>query len=210
MKRLLQVIFASIIVVSPWVRLPAAWACSCIASTPSEDFARAEVVVSGTVTGKQDPNPTSQVQGSDQITWSIQVDAIQKGEASREIRVSSARGDATCGFEFEVGRRYQVFANSADGGFQTNLCSGTHQLAAGETPFAPEQSRPPPATTPSEAPTIGPSTVTPSGTPTSSTAPSPLPPTRIQGVSTGTRIAIAGAIVAAVALVVLLWFRLRR
>ncbi|HLF70345.1 MAG TPA: hypothetical protein VI541_05255, partial [Actinomycetota bacterium] len=205
MKRLLQVIFVSMIVASPWVRLPVAWACSCVASTPSEDFARADVVVSGTASGREDPNANSEVQGGgDQITWSIQVDAVQKGEASRDLRVSSARDEAACGFEFEVGRRYQVFAASVDGGFRTNLCSGTHQLAAGETPFTPEQSRPPensppPPITPSAGPTVEPSTP-PSGGPTSPTATSQSPPTRIEGVSTGTRIAIGAAILAVAAL----------
>lgn len=54
--------------------------------------------------------------------------------ASAVTEVSSEADSASCGFPFEFGRRYRVFASTqGDGTLYTRLCSGTTPVSAAAT-----------------------------------------------------------------------------
>lgn len=133
------VVLALVLVVAG--KAPGAWACSCVPANDREHFEGADLVFSGIVTGREDPNATSPAQSSgDDIIWTVDVDGAQKGTVSDPEEVVSARNGATCGYEFQITKRYQVFADRRDGKVTTGLCSGTRELAAGERPYRPSGS----------------------------------------------------------------------
>jgi hypothetical protein len=89
----------------------------------------------GSVVAREDPN-TGDVQSSaDPISWTFDVQSVQKGGAGGSETITSVRDSATCGFEFTVGKRYQVFADRSSSGLTTDICAGTVGLAAGEPGF---------------------------------------------------------------------------
>jgi hypothetical protein len=74
---------------------------------------------------------------ADPVTWTVDVDKIEKGQVADPQDVQSSRDSASCGYDFVVGKRYRVFANRQENGkLATGLCSGTA-----------EQSAPPPTST---------------------------------------------------------------
>jgi hypothetical protein len=120
-------------------RTPGAWACSCIgAPSNARSFESADVVFIGTVVARADPNTGTTQSAADPITWTFRVQSVQKGAASPTQTVLSARGGATCGVLFTVGRRYQVFAERSGSHVNAFLCGGTTVLAAGATGFRPQ------------------------------------------------------------------------
>lgn len=54
----------------------------------------------------------------------FRVRILYKGSVRRDVNVSTAQDEATCGFQFHVGRRYTVFAHRDDG-LRTDICTGT-------------------------------------------------------------------------------------
>lgn len=150
------------------------WACSCIARTDAEHYEAADVVFTGHATGRRDTAPPGPMQNSaDPIVWTFHVQSVQKGRAAENQEVSTTRDEASCGIEFVVGRRYQVFARAVEGGLHTGLCDGTRQISEDAAPYAPaaatpRPTAPPPVVTPE--PTIAPA---PTLTPTASPSPTP-------------------------------------
>jgi hypothetical protein len=118
-------------------RAPGAWACSCVTATDAQHFERADVVFIGTVTAKDDPHADEEVVSTGRrVTWTFEVRSVQKGSADDPADVRSSADEASCGFEFRVGKRYQVYAGRAGGNLNTGLCAGTRALAGG-TAFTP-------------------------------------------------------------------------
>ncbi len=105
-------------------------ACSCIRQTPEEGFATADAVFSGTI-AEVKPNPDSERGG---FLVTIEVLEAWKGVTEPIVKVSTAANSAICGYAFQVGRSYLVYA-SRDGSrpLRVSLCSRTQLLdAAGE------------------------------------------------------------------------------
>jgi hypothetical protein len=61
--------------------------------------------------------------------FSMQVRKAYKGELPRNITIETAASGAQCGEEFEVGKRYLVFASLVDDKLSTGLCSGNTPMA---------------------------------------------------------------------------------
>lgn len=134
--RLLRVALVFVVGLVVLGHQPGAWACSCAPSSMREHFGRADAVFAGTVTNREDPNAGASVRSSaDPIIWTFDVDSTQKGRVEDPQQVRSEQDGASCGFGFEIGRRYQVFADDGEGGYHTGLCSGTYELASGAQPF---------------------------------------------------------------------------
>lgn len=57
------------------------------------------------------------------------VDVI-KGRSTEQVEVSTGLGDADCGYNFAVGRRYLVYAYAKEWGAQTGICSATKEFSA--------------------------------------------------------------------------------
>jgi hypothetical protein len=120
---------------------PGAWACSCLETTTARTFKSADVVFVGTAQASEDSNTGSVQSSDDPILWTFGVQSVQKGTARSVVQVTSARGDSSCGFEFTIGKRYQVFAEQTSTGLTTGICSGTVALTAGAKPFSVQSSR---------------------------------------------------------------------
>jgi hypothetical protein len=99
-----------------------AYACSCVRqSVPNQALADATVVFSGQVTN------IGQVKGRLNITF--RVDEQWKGDSAQSLVIQTAATTAMCGYPFEVGQTYLVYANRRQGRLQTNQCSRTTLLS---------------------------------------------------------------------------------
>lgn len=101
----------------------AALACSCVVA-PDARVARdgSDAVFSGKVTGIARTGRMLKVKIQVDRAWKG-APAIQCGEVTLETHSNSA----TCGFEFEQGKSYLVYAVEEDG-LTTNLCTRTRSI----------------------------------------------------------------------------------
>lgn len=58
----------------------------------------------------------------------FEVEETFKGRAMSTVEVDTGYGGGDCGYPFEVGRRYVVFAQGADEALGTGICSSTAPL----------------------------------------------------------------------------------
>jgi hypothetical protein len=99
---------------------PPAWACSC---AKIDVLQWADVAFVGRVVSI----------GIDrQVERKVEfaVESVQKGSAGSTVTLTTSISSASCGFDFAVGLRYRVFADSG----RTGLCSGNVELAGFESP----------------------------------------------------------------------------
>lgn len=103
--------------------LPAkpARACSCLPhGSDADEAAKSDAVFEGTATRVTDTNTHSIAQ--------IAVSKAIKGASAGAV-VTVDGGSSLCGFTFERGKRYKVFATKNDRGeLVTGLCTATRQL----------------------------------------------------------------------------------
>lgn len=131
LRRTLIVVFLVVLAV-PVVASPS-WACSCMTSGNAaqdrrDQAERADLVFTGVaksqrVTDEGDP----EFEGDEMIGTRFRVGKTYKGHPGRWVTVSTHVNSATCGYQFEVGRRYTVFADEQNGEYGTGLCSGTKE-----------------------------------------------------------------------------------
>ena len=129
LRRTLIVVFLVALAV-PVIASPC-WACSCATSgNPAQDrrdyAERADLVFTGVarserVVDEGDPD----FDGDETIGTRFRVGRTYKGHPGRWVTIRSHVSEATCGYDFEVGARYTVFAYEEKDGYATNLCSGT-------------------------------------------------------------------------------------
>ena len=122
------ILAASIVVVSATQAL----ACSCVAPRPDREAAKdAAAVFTGTVVDAEVRDPGGRG------AWTFAVDTVYVGDVSEDQIVHSHTQSAACGFLFEEGKRYAVFAfegdesMAADAELSTNLCMNTRALRDG-------------------------------------------------------------------------------
>jgi hypothetical protein len=104
----------------------AALACSC-APLPGPPQARdhAAAVFTGTVLGITREDNRRLVR--------LRVEEAWKGARCEEVTVSTGLGDSDCGYAFQEGQTYLVYAEERRGRLSTNLCTRTRPAAeAGE------------------------------------------------------------------------------
>lgn len=102
-----------------------ALACSCRPYESTEHaFRQADVVFVGRVANLTSFDVESQTSTRAELT----VRKIWKGEG-REITVLTAGSTAACGFPFEKGQQYLIFAYDTGENVSTNLCSGSKNLS---------------------------------------------------------------------------------
>ncbi len=106
------------------------YACSCMmADPPLVSLENASAVFVGKVTTIQDSNTGAVQSSADPMKVSFQVSEVWKGNVFAEQALFTSRDSASCGFNFEVGKEYLVYAIVGDTGLTTNLCSRTMELA---------------------------------------------------------------------------------
>ena len=109
----------------------AAAACSCMESAlPCGSLAGSTVFI-GTVQARLDaaPERTSASPGSPSYSFEFAVVEALAGVSSAKVTVRTAQHDGACGYPFEVGESYLVYATPVAGGYATGLCSRTRRLA---------------------------------------------------------------------------------
>jgi hypothetical protein len=109
-------------------------ACSCAASrAPCEEYWRVSAVFAGTV---RETRPVPERPGM--LAVQFAVDQRGRGVDSDSVVVESApQNGGNCGYTFNVGQRYVVYAQRTPGGqLMTSMCSGTKQAAAAAVDLA--------------------------------------------------------------------------
>jgi hypothetical protein len=112
---------------------PAA-ACSCVApGPPQQEMEKADAVFSGRVAASEPAEPRDEVRFP-RMRVTLELDRVWKGcEEGDEVVLWTAADSAACGYEFETGERYLVYAYAADdGSLTTSLCSRTRPLGRAE------------------------------------------------------------------------------
>lgn len=114
------------------------YACSCAAPGPvEEELERSAAVFIGKVKAVVDQKADSEIQSSaDPIAYIIKVDEIWKGIHETEVVVYSERHTASCGFTFEEGREYLIYASLSDDKLHVSLCSRTTDLESADSDLA--------------------------------------------------------------------------
>lgn len=104
----------------------AALACSC-APLPEPRQARdqADAVFTGTVLGI--------TQEGNQRLVRLRVEESWKGAKCGEVTITTGLGDSDCGYAFQEGQAYLIYADKQRGKLSTNICTRTRPTAeAGE------------------------------------------------------------------------------
>jgi hypothetical protein len=109
----------------------AAYACSCMAAgSPKESLEQSAAVFIGTVESVGEPQD-----GSRFVLFDVR--NAWKGVATSNIAVTTPQDSAMCGFNFEQGKSYVVYASQDESGvLSVNLCSRTHELAENDEDIA--------------------------------------------------------------------------
>ncbi|MGM0883016.1 MAG: hypothetical protein ACQEXQ_18520 [Bacillota bacterium] len=102
-----------------------ALACSCEAGTLQEMKDRSDAVFEGTVTSVNQSTLSLIRSSAKGVKASFQVNEVWKGHVTPTIEVYSTGSGDTCGYEFQEGERYLVYARSTGNSLEVSLCSGT-------------------------------------------------------------------------------------
>ena len=128
-QRLLRLLPFAFLLVAP----SRAWACSCVPPDPPPiAFANMEAVFVGNVTQISDPSwPGGLVSSADPVRVVLQVNDSWKGVTTATVLVETAVSGASCGYTFDVGKQYVVYAYDHDnnGVWATNMCTRTNDVA---------------------------------------------------------------------------------
>lgn len=105
------------------------FACSCAPreATANDDFQKAAAVFTGRVLDVQ------RKESSNTVTVKLAVQKYWKGKISKEVKIMTAKDSAACGFNFEVGKDYLVYATETEGKLSTNICSRTAPVGAAQS-----------------------------------------------------------------------------
>lgn len=77
------------------------------------------------------------------VAATFDVETVYKGDVPRTITVHTVVSGASCGYTFEVGKRYTVFPWSLDGRLDAGLCRGNVEGAIVATDYGLPQGHPP-------------------------------------------------------------------
>ncbi|MHA6484259.1 hypothetical protein ACX1C1_20405 [Paenibacillus sp. strain BS8-2] len=126
-SRLVGALLAWIIIMSGSVLIPKqAYACSCMQPvTVEEEKERSDAIFDGTVISSNKPKSSKIFSSADSITWTFEAHEVWKGEVTPIINVASALSSTSCGYEFQEGKRYLVYAHMVDGSLEASFCSRT-------------------------------------------------------------------------------------
>ncbi|HEX8637157.1 MAG TPA: hypothetical protein VF692_03765 [Pyrinomonadaceae bacterium] len=106
-------------------------ACSCLAQGEeplAQQVSRAKNDASVVFTGKV--LEIVKKTGSSSVIVKFRAEKSWKGNVSRRISLSTGADSALCGFNFEVGKSYLIYAQGANAkDLQTNICTRTAALA---------------------------------------------------------------------------------
>lgn len=112
-------------------------ACSCpVPPPPGEALDQADVVFSGRVVNYIDQPEGPKVSSADLVKAKFNVSKIWKGPQETTFVVSTARHSLSCGYSFEKGTEYIVYAFDKDDGLITTVCTRTKPLSRAKEDLA--------------------------------------------------------------------------
>ena len=104
-------------------------ACSCSQISHSEAYDRSDVVFSGVIIHRDDPNAGAAIRSStDPLYLTFDVSRIWKGASADMIVLRTNLDSASCGYPFRDEGHYLVFARLHNGDLTTSLCTRTTPL----------------------------------------------------------------------------------
>lgn len=108
--------------------LPVAWACSCAQpDPPTEALAAADAVFSGVVTASEASGGIG-CSGAATTTVQFRVLQVWKGQSEETLTITTVSSSAACGYSFQTGVSYLVYAHRAYQQLTASLCSRTQPL----------------------------------------------------------------------------------
>lgn len=123
------VILMAVIVAWLGVMAPAAQACRCVTpGPPCDSYGTASAVFVGTATSvrRAEPAPEGSVQPLNYSrVFKFSVDQAYLGVAGTEIEVVTGSGGGDCGYDFNIGERYLVYAYLYQNTLSASICSRT-------------------------------------------------------------------------------------
>ena len=100
-------------------------ACQCFSGPPCEAYKYSGVIFIGELLTQQN----SGFGGRIGILYSFKVTKLYKGKRSGEMKIMSGFGGGDCGYPFEKGIPYLIYADSIQGGvLYTDICTRTRQV----------------------------------------------------------------------------------
>lgn len=115
-------VFAAVLVAA-LLSAESALACTCAPPPgPQESLAASDAVFTGTVVS------VTPGEGTNRVVF--RVEGAWKGAKCGEVTVSTALDEAACGYGFQVGTSYLVYATKHQGKLSTNICSRTRPTAS--------------------------------------------------------------------------------
>ncbi len=120
------------------IETESAYACSCAPPGPlDEDLTTAAAVFTGKVVGlAESTGGFGPISSADPIKVTFQVYTVWKGSVSQTTTITTARSGASCGYTFEKGGEYIVYAHGPENNLSVSLCSRTQPLATAEDDLA--------------------------------------------------------------------------
>jgi hypothetical protein len=106
-------------------------ACSCADEPypPCRDYWKASAIFSGLATNISLFIPPGRSESeADMLVVRFRVEKSYKGEAGEEVEVLTPRSNLGCGYPFQVGERYLVYAHKASDKLMSTSCSATKLL----------------------------------------------------------------------------------
>ncbi len=111
-------------------RPPVAYACSCaIREDPQAGLHRSAAVFAGNVVAVRRAFPSFRSAaglGSNLVTFDVA--RVWKGPTQRRIIIATQQNEAACGYTFDHGHVYIVYATRSAAGLETSICDRTRLL----------------------------------------------------------------------------------
>ena len=126
MKR--PIVYSLVLIILFSVQAVFSSACSCIVPAPSkESLGQSAAVFLGKVQNIEDTKGLFELGQSsiDPIKVTFEVSKVWKGLDYKTITVTTARSGASCGYSFEKGKEYLVYAYGKENDLNAGLCSRT-------------------------------------------------------------------------------------
>lgn len=106
------------------------YACNCAINSVEAEYENSSAIFSGKVIQLIDENKNKKlISTGDQITVILEVQEVWKGVNESQIMLHTVRSSASCGYEFEIGKEYLIYATEREQGFHVSSCSRTTTLS---------------------------------------------------------------------------------
>jgi len=109
-------------------------ACSCMGVPIQRYISSSDAVFSGKVVEIERPSPIKS--SADPETVTFRVIESWKGPGGGTLEVKTSVSGASCGYHFEEGQDYLVYAYGKGEPFETDICSGTTHLSKADEDLA--------------------------------------------------------------------------